>query len=76
MSFVWIVTFYLWNFQNTSFGLVKQFDCDSMGVYWNTNLLHKNKYCLKILPVKESCQTFKFIAILEEQPYDVHLRTS
>ncbi len=43
MSFVWIVTFDLWNFKSPSFGLIKQFDYDSMGVYWNNNLLHKNK---------------------------------
>jgi hypothetical protein len=52
MSFVWIVTFDLWNLKNTSFGLVKQFDCDSMGDYWNNNLFHKNKYSFKILPIK------------------------
>ncbi len=31
MSFVWIVTFDLWNLKSPSFGLIKQFDCDSMG---------------------------------------------
>jgi hypothetical protein len=47
LSFVWIMTFNLWNFKGPSFGLIKEFDCDSIKVYWNNNLLHKMSNLLK-----------------------------
>lgn len=47
MNFIWIVTFNSWKFKSTSFGPFKQFDCDSMGFYYNNNLLHKNEYLFK-----------------------------
>jgi hypothetical protein len=48
MNFIWIMVFKLWKFKSISFGLCKEFDCDTMMVYWNNNLVHKNKNMSKI----------------------------
>jgi hypothetical protein len=42
MSFIWIVIFDLWNFKSTSFGIYQKIDYDSIRVYWNNILFHKN----------------------------------
>ncbi len=51
-SFIWTMTFYLRKFKVLDLVYTnKLLDCDSMKVYWNNNLLHKNEYLFKILQI-------------------------